>query len=67
MASLEKRLDDLEKKFQPTTKRIVVMIFGEDGRVQSGTPELIGKTREEVDALWSDEVTVIHVNREGTE
>lgn len=45
MASLGKRVDDLENS---------VMIMGQDGRVQSGTPELIGKTSEELDLLWSE-------------
>jgi len=67
VASLEKRVDDLEQKFQPTTKKIVVMILGEGGSVQFGSSELIGKTSKEVDALYSDGVAVIHVNREDTE
>ena len=67
MTSLDKRLDDLEKRMLAKRPiKISVLIFGKDGRVQYGSPELIGKTRAEVEALTGN-TTRINVTPQDTD
>ena len=48
--NLDTKIKKLEEKISPQSDKIFVMMFGDDGRVQYGSKELMGMTREEVTA-----------------
>ncbi len=55
MSNLNNRVKQLENIANPHEPKIyLVMIYGDDGRVQYGSDELIGKTGEEVAAYLGE-------------